>query len=563
MILFPFRYLWWLVSSIRRSIGKPPEFVLFLLEEAMPVLPDPPRPFWQRFAGRRRLSVKELGDRFDAVARDSRIKGVVLHVRPVAMPMATLQDLRELVGKLRKAGKRVVSWAPFYTTGTYYLACACDEILLMPTGSIQPLGFTTTGTFLADGLARFGIGADFVQISPYKSAADPLTRSRMSNEFREQVTWLLESQHKELVKAIEDARQLDEAGARQLIDRSPYGDDLALESRAVDRVVAEEDLPAHLGREGGGAGVIGTWERAASRMRTRPPRFRIHKYVALMRIEGTIIDGRSGRLPVRPPIDVPLVGDDRSGDLSVVQVARQVASDRRAAALVLFINSRGGSSTASEAMRAALRSVAARKPVVVVMGATAASGGYWVATPGSWIVARPGTLTGSIGVLSGKLVTGGLWQRLLFNRETIAFGEHVTLTGDERPFSEEERRIVRGDIERIYRVFIEIVAAARKLAPDDVETNAQGKVWTGRQAMERRLVDELGGLDAGAARARALAGLPEDAPLREVHGPRRMIPAAAAPAAATAWFGYLLEGLSVLGKAPALAVMDYLPGELT
>src|SRR6266568_1103350 len=365
----------------------------------MPVLPDPPRPFWQRFAGRRRLSVKELGDRFDAIARDSRIKGVVLHLRPVAIPMATLQDLRELVGKLRKAGKRVVSWAPFYTTGSYYLACACDEILLMPTGSIQPLGFASTGMFLADGLARFGIGADFVQVSPYKSAADPLTRSRMSNEFREQVTWLLESQHKELIKAIEDARQLDEAGARELIDGSPYGHDVAVESRAVDRVLAEEDLPSHLGREGGGAAVIGTWERAASRMRTSPPRFRMGRFVALMRIEGTIIDGRSGRLPVRPPID-------------------------------------------------------------------------------------------------------------------------VALTSDERAFSEEERRIIRGDIERVYRVFIEIVAAARKLAPDDLQPMAQGKVWTGRQALERKLVDELGGLDAGVAKARALAGLAEDAPLREVHGPK-------------------------------------------
>ena len=287
------------------------------------------------------------------------------------------------------------------------------------------------------------------------------------------------------------------------------------------------------------------------------------RFVALMRIEGTIIDGRSGRLPVRPPIDVPLVGDDRSGDLSVVQLARQVASDRRAAALVLFINSRGGSSTASEAMRAALMSVAARKPVVVVMGATAASGGYWVATPGSWIVARPGTLTGSIGVLSGKLVTGGLWQKLLFNRETIAFGEHVALTSDERPFSEEERRIIHGDIERIYRVFIEIVAAARKLAPDDLQPMAQGKVWTGRQALERKLVDELGGLDAGVARARALAGLAEDAPLREVHGPKRMIPPLVSAAPAAGWFGYLLEGLAALAKAPALAVMEYLPGELT
>jgi protease-4 len=287
------------------------------------------------------------------------------------------------------------------------------------------------------------------------------------------------------------------------------------------------------------------------------------RYVALMRIEGTIIDGHSGRLPARPPIDIPFVGDDRAGDLSVVPLARQVAADKRAAAVVLYVNSRGGSSTASAAMRRALQVVASRKPLVVVMGPVAGSGGYDVATPGSWIVARPGTLTGSIGVLSGKVVTGGLWTKLLFNRETIAFGNRATMDSDEKPYSDEEREILRKEIDHIYRGFLEVVARSRKMTPDEVHPIAQGKVWTGRQAMERKLVDEMGGLDAGARKARALAGLPDRAPVREVRGPKRMLPPAAEPAAANGWFGYLLEGLMLLGRAPALAVMEYLPGELT
>ena len=554
MLLYPFRWLWWLISSVRRSVGRPPEFVLFVVEEDLPALPDPPRPFWQRFAGRQRLSMRELGERFEAIGRDTRIKGVVLHLRSVGLPMATLQDLRELVVGLRKSGKRVVAWAPSYTTGTYYLACACDEILLMPTGSIRALGFAGTGFFLADGLARFGLGADFVQISPYKSAADPLTKSKMSNEYREQLSWLLESQHKELVSAIAESRKGD---PKELIDNSPYGDDVAVETGAVDAVVSEEELPRRLG------GSIGTWERASRKLQVPAPTLRRGKYVALMRIEGTIIDGRSGRLPVKPPVNVPLVGDDRAGDLSVVQVARQVAADKRASAMVLYVNSRGGSSTASEAMRQALRVVASRKPVVVVMGPVAASGGYWVATPASWIVARPGTLTGSIGVLSGKFVTGPLWQKLLFNRETIAFGDHVLLENDERAFSEDERRIVRDDINRIYRAFLNLVASARKMTAEEVDAIGQGKVWTGRQALERKLVDELGGLEAGIAKARSLAGLPEKAPVYEARGPKRHIPPLAEPAAAATWFAYLLEGLKLLGNAPALAVMEYMPGDLT
>ncbi|HEY6114732.1 MAG TPA: signal peptide peptidase SppA [Candidatus Dormibacteraeota bacterium] len=550
MFLYPFRYLWWLISSVRRSIGRPPAYVLFLLDEDLPALPDPPRPLWQRFTGKPRLSVRELGDRFEAIGRDNRIKGVVLHLRPAGMTMATLQDLRDLVASLRKAGKRVVAWATSYDTGTYYLACACDEILLLPTGSVRALGFARTGVFLADGLARFGLGADFVQISPYKSAADPLTKSKMSDEYREQVRWLLESQHNELVSAVTGSRQCD---ASELIDHSPYGDDVAVEKHAVDAVLAEEDLPARLG------GSIGTWERASRKMRMPAPALRRGRYVALMRIEGTIIDGRSGHLPVKPPVDVPLVGDDRAGDLSVVQVARQIAADKRAAAMVLYVNSRGGSSTASEAMRQALAVVASRKPVVVVMGPVAASGGYWVATPGSWIVARPGTLTGSIGVLSGKLVTGGLWQKLLFNRETIAFGDHVLLENDERPFTDEERSIVRADINRIYEAFLKLVGGARKMSSEEVDAIGQGKVWTGRQALERKLVDQLGGLDDGIAKARALAGLPAKAPVREARGPKRLIPPLAEAAPAAAWLGYLVEGLKVLSRAPALAVMEYWP----
>src|ERR1700680_3314230 len=441
MILFPFRYAWWFVSKLRRSLRKPPEFVLFLLEGAPPALPDPPRPRWQRLISKPRSSLKELGEHLDAVARDPRIKGVVLHLRPVPMPMATLQALRELVSNLRASGKRVIAWAPFYTTGTYYLACACTEILMMPTGSVQPLGFSMTGMFLAAGLKRFGIEADFVQVSPYKSAADTLTRSNMSDELREQITWLLGSQHKELADAISESRGIDESSAKSLIDGSPYGDDAALEKRVVDGIVSEEKLSDHLGGPGTSV-TVATWEQARRALSQHPPTLGRGQYVAVLRIEGTIVDGRSERLPVKPPIEVPIVSGDRAGDLTVVQLARQVAADKRAAAAVLYVNSRGGSATASEAMRQALERIGATKPLVVAMGPVAGSGGYWVATPGRWIVARPGTLTGSIGVLTGKVVTGGLWSKLLFNRETVAFGKRVTLQSDEKPYSEDERAII-------------------------------------------------------------------------------------------------------------------------
>ena len=562
MILFPFRYLWWLISKVRRSIGKPPEYILFVLENDLPALPDPPRPIWQRFTSRPRLSVKELGEQFDLIANDPRIKGVILHLRPVGMPMATLQDLRELVGRIRQSGRRVVAWAPYYTTGTYYLACACDEILLMPAGAVQPLGLAATGMFLRDGLARFGIEADFVQVSPYKSAPDMWTKSHMSPELREQVTSLLDSQQKELLNAIGKGRVLDEKGAQALVDASPYTDETALEMRAVDAVLPEEQLGERVGQGSGIPIRIGTWEQAQKKVRTHAPTLRARKYVAVLRIEGTIIDGRSAKLPFKPPIEIPLVGGDRAGDLTVVRAARQVASDKRAAAVVLYVNSRGGSATASEAMRQALDVIAARKPVVVAMGPFAASGGYWVSTPGRWIIARPGTITGSIGVFTGKFVTAGMWSKLMFNRETIALGQHVTMESDERPFTDEEREIVRGQIARIYKLFLERVGKARNMTPDEVHPIADGRVWTGRQAFERKLVDELGGFDAAVRKARTMAGLSDTALVREARAPKRSIPPVSV-ASAQGFVAYLLEGVSLLSRAPALAVMDYLPGDLT
>jgi protease-4 len=559
MVLYPFRYLRWLISSLRRALGKPPDFVIFLIESDLPALPDPPIPRWQRFFSKPALSVMELGERFDRIAQDSRTKGVVLHLRPVPMSMATLQDLRELISRLRTAGKRVIAWAPFYTTGTYYLACACDEILMMPAGSVQPLGFSTTAMFLADALGRFGVEADFIQISPYKSAADVLTKSKMSDELREQVTWLLDSHHKELVAAIAEGRHLDEKAAAEFIDASPYADDVAVDMKAVDGILAEEDLPAHLRPDGASIEMAG-WDQARRKLKAPPPTLGRGKYVAILRIDGTIVDGRSERLPVKPPIDVPLVGDPRAGDLTIVQVARLVAADKRAAAAVLYVNSRGGSATASEAMRQALDQINARKPLVVAMGPIAGSGGYWVATPGRWIVARPSTLTGSIGVLTGKLVTAGLWAKLHVNRETIAFGKHVTISNDDRTYSKEERKIVEGEIDRIYNLFLEVVGRARGMTRDEVHPIAAGRVWTGRQAFERNLVDELGGLDAAVRKARSLAGLKETAPAREVRAPRRMLPPRA-PAGAAGYIGWLLEGVALVNRTPALAVMNYVTDE--
>jgi protease-4 len=243
---------------------------------------------------------------------------------------------------------------------------------------------------------------------------------------------------------------------------------------------------------------------------------------------------------------VPLLSDVRTGDLTFVQQARRVLRDRRAAALVVYVDSRGGSAAASEAIASSLKRVAEKKPVVVAMGAVAGSGGYYVATPGQHIVAQPATITGSIGVLGGKLVSLGLFEKLRMNRELLSRGRRAAMFDPGRPFTEEERALVRRHIERSYEVFLERVSKSRSLSRKDLDEIGGGRVWTGEQALKHGLIDELGDLDMAIEKARQLAGLDERAPVREIFPQKRALaPHQASPKDI---LSYALEGLKLFNS---------------
>jgi protease-4 len=246
--------------------------------------------------------------------------------------------------------------------------------------------------------------------------------------------------------------------------------------------------------------------------------------------------------------------DKRAGDLSVVQAARKALKDKRAAAVVLYVDSGGGSATASEAMREALVEINKEKPLIVSMGPVAGSGGYWVSMPGRHIMAQPGTITGSIGVLMGKLVTGGMLDNLLFGRETISRGKNILIDDGEEPFSEEERSIVWERINRIYDVFLDHVSESRNLSREDVDAVGKGRVWTGKQALEHGLIDELGSLDQALAKARGMAGLHERAPVRVIRPDKRVMPPTASPAAT---LEYVMEGVRMFQWGTALLLCPY------
>src|SRR5690606_8376504 len=435
--------------------------------------------------------------------------------------------------RLREAGKRVVVWATDYDTHAYWLACAADEILLQPGGTVGPLGVRQEYLFLAEALEAAGLRGDFVQISPYKTASDKFTRTDFSEEARAMAEWLADSQFQELLGAIQEGRGLDEAGARALVDASPLTDEEAARRGAVDGLVNAEALPAHVGREGRPASLA-SWEEAA-RSLLRPPLPRPDRYVARMRIEGVIVDGWSRRPPLRLPL--PLVGGPQTGDLSIVQQARRVAKDRRAVALIVHVDSGGGSATASEAIASALAQVAARQPEGAVMGGGGGSGGSYVTTPAHWVVARPSTITGSIGVLMGKCVDTGFTRKLRANRRVVSRGEHISLYHPDGPFDERERAWVWAQVERIYQLFCQRVAAARKLTVEAVDRVGGGRVWTGRQALEHRLVDQLGGTREAVAKALELAGVRGPVAIRDLAEERRLAAPEAGPAA-------LVEGVA-------------------
>lgn len=545
--------IWSLRNSVRR-LKRVPDYVVFVLEGSYPELPPRRETLWQRLLGPPQTSLRVWAARFRAVARDPRIQGVILHVRALNMPLARLQTLRELIGELRQAGKRVIAWASHYDHAGYYVACTADEVLIQPGGSIEPLGIHQGVVFLADALEQIGIKADFLQISPYKTGLDSLRRSEMSEEMRAMMNWLLDDLYAEQLQAISQGRECTQEAAQALIDDSPYTDLQAKEKGLIDGILNEEGLPEHLAVDGKPA-RLAQWDGARGRvLLPLPPR--MGRYVALLRIEGDIVDGRSQRPPRKPPFSLPFLLNERAGDLTIVQEARRVLRDPRAAAVVVYIESGGGSATASEAMTDALKRVAEERPLVVSLGPVAGSGGYYVATPGRWIVAQPGTLTGSIGVLYGKLVSGGMLEKLHINRERISRGARAAFYDPGQPFTEEEHDQVWRFIQRIYDVFLDRVSSSRHMSREEVDAIGGGRVWTGRQALERGLVDELGGFERAVAKARELAGLSEWAPVREI-----IVPAAKTPLApwipATNLFSYALEGLKSLGNPRALCLCPW------
>lgn len=529
-----------LVNMQRENTESKMDYVQFNLPAQLNQLPEKRNFIQEQIMGKAPLSLVDLEGAFDRIANDSRPKGVILYVRGFAMSLADLQSLKDIIERLRARGKRVIMYAQDYGMAEYFVASSADKIILQRGGMLSTTGLLRSQTFLKDSLEAIGLQAESVAISPYKGAGDTFTRTEPSKEGEAQFNWLLDSQYQILVSGISNGRDLGHDDVRQMIDEAPYVSSDALEKGFVDAVLNEEGLGDYLDTEN-----IILWTQADEILPLKMPRD-ASKYVAVVRAAGTIVGGDSQNPPVDLPI--PLIGGEQLGDATLVQQIRNLMTDDKCVSLVLYIDSPGGSAAASEAMVATLDEFAKKKPIVVYMGSVAASGGYYIATAADYIFAQPGTITGSIGVIMLKMVNNEMLNKLKFNSYYYQRGDNADMMASNSNFTDKQRAKVRESIEHIYDLFLERVADNRKMKPEAVDKIGGGRVWTGQQALDNGLVDELGGLYEAINKARELAKVPENTPFGVMKSSGKPMPAQVAeqvdPAATLRYYSNTLEKLS-------------------
>ena len=516
-----------------RHHGVPNGCVLELDLQVVPQETSGFDPFAMIASGGKPLLLREAIAAIHRAAEDSRVDGLIARVQIPAASAGPVQELREAIRAFSDV-KPSVAWAETYPgTLSYYLASAFREVWMQPSGTVGLVGFATNAMFLRDALDKAGIEAQFIARGEYKSAANLFTQDRYTDAHREADSKLIESLHTQVWKAVAESRHLDAAEVDTLADKAPLLRDDAVTGRLVDRIGFRDEAYARVA-ELVGAPRISPETGADSD--DAPPRLYLSRYaratasrptpsmppipgrktkltIAVVTLHGPIVSGRGG------PQVLPLGNSSAGGD-TIAAALREAAADDAVSAVVLRVDSPGGSVTGSETIwREVNRVRDGGKPVVASMGAVAASGGYYVSMSADAIVANAGTITGSIGVVTGKLVARELKDRLGVGSDSVRTNPNADAWSINQPFTDEQHAHVEAEADLFYTDFVERVAQGRKMTVEAVDAIARGRVWTGADAMERGLVDELGGLRTAITRAKVLAGLEPDADVRLVGYP--------------------------------------------
>jgi protease-4 len=452
--------------------------------------------------------------------RDPRIATVLLMPGSLNLPFwGKVQELRDAVIDFRKSGKTVVAFLEYGGDREYYLASAADRVFLLPTAPLDLAGVASYEIFLRGTLDKIGAFPDFHHIGDYKTATNQLTERTFTPAHREMSESLNRDMYEQLVRGIAESRKKTEADVRALIDQGPFLPEDALRAGLVDDLAYEDQLDdrvPQLKPESGGRRRIEASQYG--RISPQSAGIRARSRIAVIYAVGVITGGESGFDPVNGSV---------AGSETLVDQIRRARDDEGVKAIVLRVDSPGGSSTASDVIWRELmitRDQKRARPLVTSMSDLAASGGYYIAMPGQMIVAQPATLTGSIGIYTGKMVTAGTLEKLGITTETVTSGANADIYSPFTRFSPAQRAKVEDYMQGFYDQFVEKVAESRHTTPERIDAIAQGRVWTGRQARELGLVDRLGGLDVAVEEAKKLARIPADEDVElTVYPPRRSL----------------------------------------
>ena len=463
------------------------------------------------FNTHRYRSVHSFTTMLEEYAEDPSVAGILLKIEGFGAGFGKTQEMREAIVRFRQSGKQVIVYMEGTGNRGYYLASAADKIYLAPTSGVELTGMAASMMFLRGTLDKIGINPELEHIGDYKSASDMLTRRDMSDAQREATDAILDDLFNCMVEGIADGRDMTPDEVRQLIDEGPFTSQEAYDAHLVDSLVYVDqlsDLVQALDTTKKKPSVVGesgfNMQRRMARLDWDDSR---RKTIAIVYALGSITSGESS--------GGGLFGGGSMGSETIVQAIRQARGDDDVAAIVFRIDSPGGSGLASEMI---LREVALTsdttggkktKPFIASMSDVAGSGGYYIACKADEIYADPGTITGSIGVISGKFSYAGLYNKIDLNTATLRRGLHADMYSGDRSFTEEEREQLCDQINQFYQLFLQNVADGRGMDTAAVNEVAQGRIWSGIAAKNLNLIDEIGGLREAILRAAELAGIEE------------------------------------------------------
>ena len=496
------------------SIGKPnvPNNSVLVLKVSGS-LPDysPEDPMAELFGFEQPQSLSSLLMQLRKAKVDSRIGAVLLDVDFPAIGWGKAEEIRDAIAEFRTSGKPIYAFMEIGSNREYYVASACEKVFLPPAGDLYINGFAADVMFYRGSLDKLGIEPEVIQIGKYKSAPEQYTRKEMSEGQREVINSVLDEYFARFTSAVAEARKKSPEDVRALIDNAPFhaiqAKQLGLIDEAFYRDQVYDELKTRLGYQAEDKirTVAGKEYREVS---SDSLGLNTGERVAIIYASGAINIGRSNRSPF---------GGETLGSDTLVKAINDAAEDGTIKAIVLRVDSPGGSALASDLMWHALENAKAKKPLVVSMGDVAASGGYYIACNANKIVAEPSTVTGSIGVFMGKPVVKGLYDWLGITNEYVMRGKNAGIFRETEKWTTEERAKMQDQANQIYfGDFVPKVAKGRGKSDEEVNSLGQGRVWTGAQAKERGLVDEFGGMEKAIEIAKGLANLPADRDVKRI-----------------------------------------------